>query len=239
MAFKCGHCNGRHDTAAEGLKCFNQKLEARRNAAGDDSPKTPDFIKKEVDAQPGHMRPDAQKFLGDLLRQFGLMLTNDMTPETIPWQDGKKILSGLINARRLKASSKPYSLPDGVLHDPIAKHGGERRPTPQKLPDCPPGHYAINSLTGNNDLDFFKVDRPTEGQWAGRTFIKRIIGGRPDSPVHGKTAREAIEAILDVGPEDAGILYGTKLGRCMRCNRHLTDELSRALGIGPECRSKS
>jgi hypothetical protein len=104
-------------------------------------------------------------------------------------------------------------------------------------PDIPAGHYAVKSLTGNNDLDFYRVDRPQEGRWAGRTFVKRIIGGNPDEQVRGKIARQALEAIQNAGPEEAMALYGREIGQCGKCNRHLTDEKSRALGIGPVCRS--
>ena len=113
---------------------------------------------------------------------------------------------------------------------------GERGRKP--FPDVPAGHYATRSLTGNNDLDFWRVDRPTEGQWKGRTFVKRVIGGRPNTPVRGRTMFAALEAILEAGVDVAGTLYGTTLGQCRSCNRHLTDETSRALGIGPDCRSK-
>jgi uncharacterized protein DUF6011 len=234
MAYKCGHCKGRHDTAEEGRQC----AESKRRNKGDDTPPTPDFIKQDVDAQVGTLNEKSQEFLRDLLNQFGLILAGGLTPATIDWQAGKKILAGLIDARRLKAAHKPWSLPDGVLHDPNANSARFRGPTQRNLPDVPAGHYAVPSLSGNNDLDFFRVVRPTEGQWAGHTFVNRVIGGRQDSPIRGKAAKQALEAILELGVEDAGILYGTTLGRCRDCNRHLTDELSRALGIGPECRSR-
>lgn len=104
-----------------------------------------------------------------------------------------------------------------------------------KLPEVPEGHYAVESLTGHNDLDFFRVDRPTEGKWAGYTFVKRVIGGRPDSRV----PRSQIAAVLTAIAADpeANVRYGREIGRCYRCNRHLTDETSRSLGIGPDCRS--
>jgi hypothetical protein len=106
------------------------------------------------------------------------------------------------------------------------------------FPNVPAGHYATKSLTGNNDLDFWRVDRPEQGQWAGRTFVKRVIGGKPNAPVRGRTMFAALEAILEAGVDVAGTLYGTELGQCRKCNRHLTDETSRALGIGPDCRSQ-
>jgi len=114
------------------------------------------------------------------------------------------------------------------------KQGGK---FPEGFKAIPAGHYATASLTGNNDLDFWRVDRPESGQWAGRIFVKRIIGGRPEAPVNGSVRYAALEAIVKAGIDEAGTLYGVTLGQCRRCNRHLTDEVSRALGIGPDCRA--
>lgn len=115
--------------------------------------------------------------------------------------------------------------------------------------DVPAGHYAVESATGNNDLDFYRVDRPEDGRWAGYTFVKRVIGGHPDTPVRGREAHSALDRIKNApryvndgedryGWEAAAIRYGVEIGRCYRCNRSLTDETSRALGIGPDCRSR-
>jgi hypothetical protein len=105
-------------------------------------------------------------------------------------------------------------------------------------PQVSQGYYAVASATGNNDLDFFRVDRPTTGQYAGRAFVKRVIGGKADTPVRGQQARAALEAILAAGEREAAQRYGQEIGQCGRCNRHLTDELSRGRGIGPDCWSK-
>jgi hypothetical protein len=122
---------------------------------------------------------------------------------------------------------------------PVATAVRPVQPTaPVALPVIPEGHYAVPSRTGSNDLDFFRVDRPTEGRWAGRTFVKRVIGGRPDQAVRQGEARLALEAIAAEGVAQAAVAYGRAIGRCYRCNRHLTDETSRNLGIGPDCRSK-
>ena len=234
MAFRCGHCGEKHNSVKEAQQCFENK----RQAKGDDSPKTPDFLKQEVDAQPEYMRDGAQKFLSDLLRQFGLVLANDMTPETIPWQDGKKILHGLIDARRLKSSSKPYSLPDGVLHDPKARTSpaSVRHPTANRLPDCPPGYYAVPDWTGKEELKFFWVKtKKGTGPYAGWTFIDHVVGGHVDQPCRGKFAVEAIKAILDFGPDSAGDLYATRIKNCHQCNKHLTKKASRILKMGRTC----
>lgn len=108
----------------------------------------------------------------------------------------------------------------------------------QPLPEVPEGFYAVTSRTGNNDLDFFSVDRPSEGRWAGYVFVKRVIGGHEDTPVRGAEARQALEAIASAGISESQALYGIEIGRCGVCNRHLTDEVSRSLGIGPTCRGR-
>jgi|SRR5215469_2114145 len=108
----------------------------------------------------------------------------------------------------------------------------------ERYSGIPRGHYATKSLTGNQDFDFWRVDRPEQGTYAGRTFVKRIVGGKPDMNVSRDTRFAALEAILAEGIDVCGTRYGVELGRCRRCNRHLTDQTSRELGIGPECRSK-
>lgn len=108
----------------------------------------------------------------------------------------------------------------------------ETAPVAPVAPDVKAGHYALPS-SGSNDLVFYRVDRPTEGRWAGRTFVKMVVGGKPDSNV----PRNAVAGILAriAADPDAGPRYGREIGRCCVCNRTLTDEPSRAAGIGPVC----
>ena len=107
---------------------------------------------------------------------------------------------------------------------------------PTVYPKVASGYYAVPSATGNNDLDFYRVDNVAEGKWAGYVFVKRVIGGHPDTPVRGKEGAKALERILEAGEDASRKLYGQEIGRCGICNRHLTDDLSREIGIGPKCR---
>jgi hypothetical protein len=66
--------------------------------------------------------------------------------------------------------------------------------------------------------------------------VKQLLGGRLPSRVRGPEARRVVEAIAFAGIDLPRARYGQALGYCGRCNRHLTDEVSRAEGIGPECR---
>lgn len=99
------------------------------------------------------------------------------------------------------------------------------------------GFYAIPTQEGAvNDLAFYRVDVPERGKWAGYTFVKMIVGGQDPIRVP-KAQATGILARIAADP-DAGPRYGWEIGKCCRCNRLLTNDRSRTLGIGPECEKK-
>jgi hypothetical protein len=108
--------------------------------------------------------------------------------------------------------------------------------SPRLATEVPAGRFAVASRTGQNDLDFFQIDRPTEGRWAGFVFVRRIIGGHEPITVRGAEAASAVAAIEAAGWQAAAARFGQEIGSCSRCGRSLTDEASRAFGIGPDCR---
>lgn len=100
--------------------------------------------------------------------------------------------------------------------------------------DVPAGRYALVHPERGH-VEFFRVDRPEEGKWAGYTFVKQQASDDL-YPVKGARAKEILSRIAE-DPHAALIRYGHELGCCGRCGRTLTDEVSRAMGIGPECAS--
>jgi hypothetical protein len=148
--------------------------------------------------------------------------------------------------KRYLANEPEYrQLPRGVRKDEgrLSADGdpsGYGDPHKPSTPDVPAGYYAVTAdLMGydGNDLYFYGVDRPEDGPWRGRVFVKSVVGGHPRRNVDRKQSRKALEAILKTGVEEARTKYGIEIGRCWKCNRELTDETSRALGIGPVCRN--
>lgn len=106
---------------------------------------------------------------------------------------------------------------------------------PVNLPDVPAGRYA---LTGNDGTtDFYKVDRPTEGRWAGKTFVKLLVGPEEQRVSFAQT-KTILDRILEAGVQEAMLRYGQEIGECGHCGRRLTNEESRLIGIGPICRGK-
>lgn len=102
----------------------------------------------------------------------------------------------------------------------------------------PAGYYAVPSRTGNNDLDFYRVDRPEKGRWVGFVFVKRILGGHPPQWISKYEQTGALQRIMHAGPDEASVLFATKTGCCRACRIELTDDASRALGYGETCARK-
>ena len=102
----------------------------------------------------------------------------------------------------------------------------------------PAGRYALRDEDhGGTVVKFYRVSKPEEGKWAGYTFVD-IQASDEFYPVRGRTKFIILESIA-ADPQGAAILYGRELGVCGICGRTLTDEESRAYGIGPVCREKS
>lgn len=114
----------------------------------------------------------------------------------------------------------------------LVRHAGtcpEAKASPAPVEsDVADGYYAIES-TGDNDLVFYRV---TSSEKWGRS-VQMIVGGHADTYV----ARKAVPGILAriAADEGAAKRYADEIGNCYRCNRTLTDEASRAAGIGPVC----
>lgn len=94
------------------------------------------------------------------------------------------------------------------------------------------GRYALVAPDGV--VKFYRVDRPTEGKWAGWTFLKAQASD-DEWPIKNADEKARILAEIAEDAHGAMIRYGHEIGCCGRCGRTLTDETSRAAGIGPEC----
>jgi hypothetical protein len=97
---------------------------------------------------------------------------------------------------------------------------------------------AVRSATGNNDLDFYKVQT---SQTTKSPYVLRVIGGHADQRLSLEQSVKALQQILSEGHDGvraAAVRYGQELEFCGCCGRHLTDETSRAAGIGPDCAAK-
>src|SRR6266702_1273616 len=222
MSVKCGRCRDYHESIADVRKCCK----------GGDVTSTKGTLpaaKRLTEAQVGY----ARKLLGQLNAVYtGQRPIEDLGRST----DGRDLVDGLVAARKAQAYGRPYRLPENVAQSatPARQDTGER----SSIPEIPQGYYATPSATGSNDYDFWFVNVVAhEGKWQGFRSISRVIGGRSNVRVKGSTRVAALKAIDAYGTDKAGMLFAQELGRCRKCGKHLTDETSRELGIGPVCRA--
>jgi len=128
-----------------------------------------------------------------------------------------------------------------LLEQPKAR--STRRAPVEFRDDVPAGRYAITGDDGSTV--FYKVDRPTEGDWAGYVFVRMLVaqGG------HGLAAlgqvklgvpqqRSVLDRIAEAGVAESSARFGHDLGHCGVCGRELTKDESIARGIGPVCAEK-
>jgi hypothetical protein len=87
------------------------------------------------------------------------------------------------------------------------------------------GRYAFQPAEG--PAQFYRVSR------TGRI---KVQAGPEEHPYNGEL-NEGLTWIA-ANQRDAAALYGQLIGACGRCGRALTDEESRALGLGPICADK-
>lgn len=212
MTVLCGNCKQHHQNAAAVASCYRR--EHGREVASFRR-KVEDTVNSETSREDG-MTAKQRDFIDALRRERGLepLDFNNFVSK----REASKIISYL------------FSIPRKVHED---------------LPKVADGHYALR-VEEKTDLitsilptvvKFFKVRNPTEGQWAGRTFVDVQAGNEfyPVKPVAAK--REVLKRIAE-DPEMAMTLYGRELGQCGYCGRTLTNEESRARGIGPVCAEK-
>jgi hypothetical protein len=230
MAVRCGRCQCYHEDSKSVRECYNGG-----RVAVLDVPNASTGADRVTDKQ--------WKFLNDLRVQSGKNALGDEVRARLT----KRTISEAINDEKLdvaaaKADGTWVNPNPDAAGTPVAGQAEYRGPLQRAdyghLVD---GWYAVASLTGNNDLDFFKIDIPTEGNWLGCLFVKRVIGGGEGSNprterVPRTTALKWLELVSDgTLAIDAQARYGQNIGRCGICNRALTDEASRARGIGPDC----
>lgn len=98
--------------------------------------------------------------------------------------------------------------------------------------------FAVATEKGAvNELAFWWIVKH-DGPQGTRYFLRQVIGGQGATRV-----RMSPEAMISIakkiqaaGPVEAMLKYGQEIGECGHCGRTLTNDESRAFGMGPKCR---
>jgi hypothetical protein len=146
---------------------------------------------------------------------------------------------------RLKGHlSRPVSITDQpVTHEPKSNVWAEWRKLAAHLVTFGGNHgarFAVDNEDGaTNSISFWWIV-PNEGPNGTRYFLRQVIGGH-EAPVRVRMSPEAMISIarkIAVDPKAAMLRFGREIGECGHCGRVLTNDESRARGIGPVCAGK-
>lgn len=98
----------------------------------------------------------------------------------------------------------------------------------------PKGYYAVATEKGaTNALAFYRVTVSEDERV--RWVAHQVSGTFQSLP---KAQAESVLWKIVEDPREAKLAYGRELGFCGECGRPLTNDESRAYGMGPICRSK-
>lgn len=211
-AIKCGKCKGTHGSVEAVRSCYG----AQGTTITDEKPKSPLAV-NEV------FVPATEKQM-NFLRKLGV-------ERELETGTNKDFLVGLDSVEWSKRTAS--ALISALLARPMLKVEVQGDPV-VTAPPVPAGYYAIYM---DGTVKFYRVDTPTEGKWAGRTFLSVQASDEFHALRQEVTRHAVLTEVLKQGVQESAARYGQLLGKCGRCNRTLTDETSRALGIGPVCRN--
>lgn len=106
------------------------------------------------------------------------------------------------------------------------------------FPEIPDGHYAVLD-SGPDDWKFYSFTTAgPNSRFPGRRYLKVQASDEFHLIRNAAHRRAILVTIGHVGVKESQAEYGKHIGRCGRCHRTLTDELSRSRGIGPDCWEK-
>jgi hypothetical protein len=106
------------------------------------------------------------------------------------------------------------------------------------LADEDEAFYALvnpDTRDRENPVIFLKVDKPREGRWAGKAFIKREYGGPRYEKLTYQQQADYARAILAMGVAASMTLYGQTSDHCCYCHRTLSRRTPRFNGRGNDC----
>jgi Family of unknown function (DUF6011) len=104
-------------------------------------------------------------------------------------------------------------------------------------PEFIDGYYALREEDGA--VHFYRLSHDEREE--SRYFGWPVVQAQASDDLHlvkNRDRKITIISAVNADPQAARLLYADELGNCYVCGRTLTDETSRALGIGPICRGK-
>lgn len=240
---KCGKCKGKHASAGDVRKCYQGETVGVSHI-GNDSLRS----KYETKGTP---RQSTTVWAKNNQRSFGANESRPTATATVAKATSKQawLIVDLLRQRAALQGQTPTWDQDEMAAQQMEQSRSEASEAIERLiqevkdlkaeapvakATVPAGRYAIDR---DGTIKFYVVSRPTEGRWAGLTFVDI----QASDERHSIRSRSERLSILDqIGEDVQGAMerYGRELGHCGHCGRTLTNEVSRERGIGPVCAQK-
>lgn len=178
--------------------------------------------------------PRSSNPISDKQKSFirSLATERDLT-KLVPGLDGTSI-DTYTTVQASALIKRLLELPKLQAAAPVAKAAPEPAPASARtrldFSAIPDGNYAI---CVDGVVKFYRVSTSKRG-------FKNVQVRASDQLFmqFGKAGIAILHRIVEAGLEASQMLFATELGCCWRCGRTLTDEESRARGMGPDCASK-
>lgn len=102
----------------------------------------------------------------------------------------------------------------------------------EPVPFIEAGRYAIDN--NESTLAFYRVAAKD-----GRNTAVFVYSSDEQRKLPAKAAAGVLRKLAEVDLEAAGVRFGQETRKCRKCGKRLTQEHTRAAGIGDECASKA
>lgn len=229
MSITCGNCTGKHPTVADVKACYaGKQVTVDESGHHGQAQGLPAFA----------MDPASDKQIGFVKR----LLEDKDTSNVQQLFDGR-IMETMMDVMAEKAVSKREvsDLISALKQCPYKASADGQRNAPNHYADLPEGKFATVGVTGADRVEFWSIEKPQEGRWAGRTFINGLTGA-PGDWRKSRPSRAVMEAVADIiraDPQKAATLFGYKTKTCGKCSSPLSRVQSRAAGYGKTCATKN
>lgn len=228
MSVKCGNCKGTHETSNDVRGCYAQKSVADQARWANEN------FSDDWHRERGLDKPSRDPFAREMAKRVSAEFHGHGVRDNTATDNQRKYIADLRAQKGLgpldflgtrhEASAeidRLKSLPDTDK----AKRAG-LYPTPL----VSDGRYAI--VTPEGVTKFYKVKNGYKRVWVD------VQASDTWYPIKAPNAKRGVLTDIARNPKAAMLLYGQEIGSCGHCGRTLTDEESRAYGVGPICRSK-
>lgn len=233
----CGNCKGTHGSVGEVRNCYKGMTMSK------------DDLRSPYETK-GVPRQSTTQWAKDNMKSFGANHGTTAVRLAAPTATSKQawlIVDLLLQRSHLKGESPDWNRDEMAaqqmeqtrteaseaiqrLISEIEQLKAERK-APKNHARVPAGRYAIER---DGTLRFYVVSIPDEGRWAGYTFVD-VQASAERYPIKNMAVRQSILNQIREDVQGAMERYGRELGHCGHCGRALTNEESRARGIGPIC----